>query len=247
MQVGLVGVAAVGRDAGRALAGGQAMDGVVEADQPRSAFGWKADLRPEPFPQAFAAPPDLGRQRADPHPAPADDDPAPGPGHLGVHRWARSTSADEQGLGQREPVRPRCGVRELLLDPGRVPTPQVRERDDLAVQLRRGHAQHGARDRGGQPHLHALDVLAPHTQGSVQEPGCEVAPLLPAGGGIDDERAVAELQDQRDGRVRHHANVGRVPAPAAEPRHPDAGHPAGSRRPRDVPRGRSGGSHHVML
>jgi hypothetical protein len=34
MQVGLVGVAAVGRDACSAAARGEAMDGMVEADQP---------------------------------------------------------------------------------------------------------------------------------------------------------------------------------------------------------------------
>jgi hypothetical protein len=44
MQVGLVGVAAVGRDPGRAFTRDQAMGGTLEADQPRGVLGRQADL-----------------------------------------------------------------------------------------------------------------------------------------------------------------------------------------------------------
>src|SRR5436190_809901 len=40
MQVGLIGIAAVGRNSGWVFARGQAVGGVVEADQLRSVFGW---------------------------------------------------------------------------------------------------------------------------------------------------------------------------------------------------------------
>jgi pimeloyl-ACP methyl ester carboxylesterase len=45
VQVGLIGVTAVGGDRGRVLARHQAMDGMVEADQLRGALGRQADLR----------------------------------------------------------------------------------------------------------------------------------------------------------------------------------------------------------
>ena len=60
MQVGLVGVAAVGRDSGRAFTRGEAVGGVVEADQRRTAFGRQADLRVEPGPQNSTLPLDGG-------------------------------------------------------------------------------------------------------------------------------------------------------------------------------------------
>ena len=44
VQVGLVGVAAVGRDPGRVLSGDQAVGGMVEADQPRGLLGRQAPL-----------------------------------------------------------------------------------------------------------------------------------------------------------------------------------------------------------
>ncbi|MFI6180450.1 ABC transporter ATP-binding protein [Nonomuraea sp. NPDC051191] len=48
MQVRLVGIAAVRRDRGRVVPRGQAMSGMVEADQPRGLLGWQADLYVEP-------------------------------------------------------------------------------------------------------------------------------------------------------------------------------------------------------
>lgn len=53
MQVGLVGVAGVGRDVGRAFPRDHAVGGMVEADQLHSALGRHTELRPEPGPQAL--------------------------------------------------------------------------------------------------------------------------------------------------------------------------------------------------
>ena len=75
MQVGLVGVSALGRYSGCVFTRGQAVGGVVEADQLRGAFGWQADLRLEPGPQAFAAPSELDRELFDPYLSPASASP----------------------------------------------------------------------------------------------------------------------------------------------------------------------------
>jgi hypothetical protein len=58
MEVGLVGVAGLRRDHGGALPGGEAVGGVVEADELGGSLRGEADLGPEPRPQALAAPPD---------------------------------------------------------------------------------------------------------------------------------------------------------------------------------------------
>jgi hypothetical protein len=44
MQVGLVGVAALGRDSDGVFTRGQAVDSMVEADQPSGTLGRQADL-----------------------------------------------------------------------------------------------------------------------------------------------------------------------------------------------------------
>jgi hypothetical protein len=44
MQVGLVGVAALGRDSGGVFTGGQAVGSMVEADKPCGTLGRQADL-----------------------------------------------------------------------------------------------------------------------------------------------------------------------------------------------------------
>lgn len=53
MQVGLVGVAGVGRDSGRSVTRDRAVGGMVEADQLHGALGLHAELRPEAGPQAL--------------------------------------------------------------------------------------------------------------------------------------------------------------------------------------------------
>lgn len=125
MQVGLVGVAGVGRDVGRAFTRDQAVGGMVETDQPHGALGRQAELRPEPGPQPLTAPSDLGGESVDPGQATAVDDPVPGPGHLRVHRRPRLMPTGEQRVRQREAILPRRDTAQLLADPGRLPTPQV--------------------------------------------------------------------------------------------------------------------------
>jgi hypothetical protein len=60
VEVGLVGVAAFCRYEGGAVACGEAVGSVVEADQLGGAFGGQADLGSEPRPQTLAAPSGLG-------------------------------------------------------------------------------------------------------------------------------------------------------------------------------------------
>ena len=107
MQVGLVGVTAVGRDSGCAVTRGQAMGGAVETDKRRSALGRQPDLRMEPGPQAFAAPSDFGGQPVDPEATATGEDSVPGPIHLRIYRRRRPKPAAEQRVGHREPLRPR--------------------------------------------------------------------------------------------------------------------------------------------
>src|SRR5262245_4503727 len=66
VEVGLVGVAGFCGYQGGAVTGGEAVGGVVEADELGGAFGGEADLGPEPGPQSLAAPPGLGCQLPDP-------------------------------------------------------------------------------------------------------------------------------------------------------------------------------------
>lgn len=50
MEMGLIGEAAVGRDPGYVLTGGEPVGGMVEANQLRGGFRWQPDLRTEPGP-----------------------------------------------------------------------------------------------------------------------------------------------------------------------------------------------------
>src|SRR6266496_4645682 len=68
MEVGLVGVAALRRHQGGAVTRGEAVGGVVEADELGGALGGEADLGSEPGPQSLAAPSGLGCQPFDPNP-----------------------------------------------------------------------------------------------------------------------------------------------------------------------------------
>ena len=117
MQVGLVGIAAFCGYQGGAVTGGEAVRGVVEADQLRGALGGEAELGPEPGPQSLAAPPGLGRQPLDPDLSPAGPHLLPGEGDLRVGRRPRLASPGQRGLGDGEPVVPGPGRTRLRLIP----------------------------------------------------------------------------------------------------------------------------------
>src|SRR5215472_2982443 len=71
---------AVGGDQGGAVTGGEAVGGVVEADELGGAFGGQAGLGPEPRPQPLAAPSGLGGQPLDADLSPAGHHLLPGEG-----------------------------------------------------------------------------------------------------------------------------------------------------------------------
>jgi len=82
--------------------------------------------------------------------------------------------------------------------------------------------------------------------------GREAASPWLAAGVFDEQRPVAEVDDQRDGRVGDHRQVGRLFRPGAEPGHLDPGRRARPGRDRDVPHRRGGskrlgGSHTAMV
>src|SRR5215470_11746768 len=104
VEVGLVGVAGFRGDQGGAVTGGEAVGGVVEADELGGAFGGEADLGPEPGPQPLAAPSSLGCQLPDPDLSPAGHHLGPGEGDFRAGRPALLVPPGERGLGDREPV-----------------------------------------------------------------------------------------------------------------------------------------------
>jgi len=106
MEVGLVDIAAVRGYQRGPVTGGEAMGGMVEADELRGAFGCESDLGAEPGPQAFAAPAHLRRNLLDANLAPAGHHLLPGEGNLRVDRPAGVEAATERGLCDREPVVP---------------------------------------------------------------------------------------------------------------------------------------------
>ena len=123
MQVRLVGVAAVGRHHRGTAPGREEAGRVVEPHQPPSALGGQANLGPESRPQSLAAPASLGGQPLDPDSPPAGRDPPPGEGNLRIDGRAGLLPSGQRGLSDREPVRPRRGRAQLLLDPRRVGSP----------------------------------------------------------------------------------------------------------------------------
>ena len=99
VEVGLVGVTAVGRDQGGAVTRGQAVGRVVEPDELGRALRGEADLGPEPGPQALAAPSSLGRQLLDADLSPAGHHLPPGEGDFPVDPPACLMPADERASG----------------------------------------------------------------------------------------------------------------------------------------------------
>ena len=243
MQVGLVGVAAVGRDSGRVFTRGQAVGGVVEADQLRGAFGRQADLRVEPGPQAFAAPSDLrrqscrpgpgrGRRGSGPRPRPPPDLPAAPPDADGRatrrstrtappttrHRSVAHGSVTPAGpTGRRGPRRRRPGR------PGRRPEPRVRSPGTGAPAR---HSKFSPRTRTAPP--------APNPSPATTLPRC----CRPAASSTMSEPA-PNSSSQCHGRVRDRPVAGVVMPRSRNPAMRDTGHPAGPRRACDVPHRRT--------
>lgn len=133
VEVGLVGIAGLGRHQGGAATGGEAVGRVVEADKLGSALGGEADLRPEPGMQALAAPPGVVRQLPDPDPSQVPHHLSPGVGDLRVNPWACLVSPGERGLRDREPLVPAGRGAQSLLDSRGFPAPQVIEDDNRAA------------------------------------------------------------------------------------------------------------------
>src|SRR5215472_18248404 len=97
VEVGLVGIAGFRGYQGGAVTGGEAMGGVVEADELGGAFGGEAELGAEPGPQSLAAASGLGGQLLDPDLSPAGHHLTPGEGDFRVGRPAPLASPGERG------------------------------------------------------------------------------------------------------------------------------------------------------
>src|SRR5262249_32379982 len=131
----LVDVAVLRRYEGGGVTRGEAVCRVVEADELGSTLGGKADLRSESGPQTLAAPPHLGRQPFDANLPPARRHLRPGEGDFRVDRPARLASAKPPAVRDREPVLPRPGGAQLLLDSRGVAPPKVLEGDHRPAQF----------------------------------------------------------------------------------------------------------------
>lgn len=229
MEVGLVGVAALGRHQSGAVTSGETVSRVVEADKLGGALGGQADLGPEPGPQALAAPPGLGREPLDPDPPPAGHHLRPAEGDFRVDHPPWVVTSGQRGLSDREPLVPRPGSAQLLLGPHGVAAPEVVEGYQRPAELRRG-TQDRVRDHGRQPYLEALEPAGqpPSSSARGREPGDDALSLLLTAAVLDDELLVAEVEDHHDGRVRDQPDIDEVIRWVAEPGHGDPCQPARS-------------------
>ena len=160
MEVGLVDVAALGGHHRGVLTGGEAVGGVVEADQLRCPLGRQTDLGSEAGPEALAAPSDLVRQRLDPHLAAVVHHLVPDVRDLRIDRPSRLHTSNERGLRDREPLLPRCARPAVAPGCARRRGPRGR-RGATTVPPSSGEAPStDVRDDRRQPHLQALDVAA---------------------------------------------------------------------------------------
>ena len=227
MEVGLVGVAALGRHQGGAVTSGETVSRVVETDELGGALRREADLGPEPGPQALAAPPGLGREPLDPDPPPAGHQLRPAEGDFRVDHPPGEVMSGQRGLSDREPLVPRPGRAQLLLGPYGVTPPEVVEGDQRPAELRTG-AQHRVRDHWRQPYLEALEAArqSPPSSAPGREPGDDALSLLLTTAVLDDELFVAEVEDQHDGRVGDQPDIDEVIRWVAEPGHGDPRQPA---------------------
>jgi hypothetical protein len=201
------------------------MGGVVETNQPRRVLRCEAGLGVETGPQALPAPFDLGCEPADPDLSTGPRQPSPGEGDLGIDRPARLVSPCQFGLCDGEPLVPRRGGAQPLLESNCVASPQVIERDHRPGQVR-GSTEHGVREHRRQPQLQGLDALAADSKIVGRDPDDHAAALLPARRSLYDEPP-AEVDRDRDGRKRDHPQVDGARDAVAE---------AGHAQSRDAPR-----------
>src|SRR5262249_24081160 len=107
-----------------------------------------------------------------------------------------------------------------------VAAPEIIEGDHRPAQLRTG-AQHRVRDHRRQAYLQTLDVSAAPPNAAGREAGDDAASLTPTAGVLD-EHAVAEVENERDRRVRDHLQVDEFSGSIAESGHADSRQPAGA-------------------
>lgn len=227
MEVGLVGVTTVGRYQGGAVTCREKVGGVVETHELRSTLGSNADLRPEPRPQALAAPSGLGCQPVNPNPPPAGHHLLPREGDFRVDPPAGVMPPSQRGLRDREPVLPRpCGAQLLLGSLGVAPPPEVIEGDDRPANFGAG-TKNRVRDERREPHLEALEApAAPPADAPGRQSGDNpLSPLLLTTAVVDDDRRVTDVEDHHDSRVGDHPDIDDVISSIAEPRHSDTCQP----------------------
>src|SRR5215469_7821734 len=223
MEVGLVGVTAVGRYQGGAVTRGKEVSGVVETHQLRSTLGSEAYLSPEPGPQAFAAPSGLGCQPVDPNPPLTGHHLPPGEGNFRVDHPACVVPPSQRGLRDRKPFLPRTSGAQFLLGSYGVTPPEIIEGHDRPTEFR-GRTQDRVRDDGRQPHLEALEAPAASPSNA---PGREsgdntVSLVLLTSAVIDNDRRVTEVEDHHDSPMGDDLNIHEVIHPIAEPSHGDS-------------------------
>ncbi|MBB5816198.1 hypothetical protein HNR72_007226 [Streptomyces collinus] len=230
VQVGLVGVAAVRCDFGRAFTRDQAVGGMVEADQlhgvwaaGRAATGTGAtaaygSIRPRQRVRRPGSGPGLRRSGAMPRPHPG---PPAGPPHAGG-RAARPSM-------RSAPAREISPSRSRIPDASR---PHRSPSDTTAPSRPRwGRCRESrVRSRGtGVPARTRRSLPEPGPQGRIRARARRRCfPLLLSRATVEDGRARAELQEQCHSRVRDHPKG--VQLTDTEPGHRQTGHPAGPLR-----------------
>jgi hypothetical protein len=125
-----------------------------------------------------------------------------------------------------EPVIPRRGSAQLLPGSSGITPPDVIKADHSPAQGARG-AKHRVRDHRRKAHLQALDITAASSENGNRRESRDDAASVPLTAGVVDEQAVAEVDEDRDSRVRDEPKVDEVPGLTAESSHRDPRQPTG--------------------
>jgi hypothetical protein len=83
------------------------------------------------------------------------------------------------------------------------------------------------RDHRRKAHLQALDITAASSENGNRRESRDDAASVPLTAGVVDEQAVAEVDEDRDSRVRDEPKVDEVPGLSAESSHRDPRQPTG--------------------
>jgi hypothetical protein len=145
MEVGLVNIAALCRNHDDAMARGKTVGRMIETDEPGCALGSETDLRYKTRPQTLAAPFNPSRKALNPNSPAGGYYLPPGERYFGIDRSAGVVSSCQRSFRNREPVFPRPGSAQQLLDTLSITTPEVIKSDNHSTGLRRC-AQHSMRD-----------------------------------------------------------------------------------------------------